>query len=247
LEAVVPVEAQNRLADARVHMPVRRDHRGIDVYCFAGCDWKEIKNELRRQGLLNDNFSADVQSRAKVIAVEDVNKNIDLALLLWRGSVPLTGTLGETYFVQQRKIPIGKINRDHAVRYQPILRTVIALMTNPVANEPTGVHRTFIDAECKKRERKMLGRQGVVRITPDEDVNYGLGIAEGVEDAIAVALDWGPAWAATSAGAIERFPILPGIDCINIFTNADAAGIKAAKACAEQWIAAGKEARIPNL
>ena len=22
------------------------DHRGIDVHCFAGCDWKDIKNEL---------------------------------------------------------------------------------------------------------------------------------------------------------------------------------------------------------
>ena len=27
--------------------------RGIDVHCFAGCDWKDIKNELRRQGLLD--------------------------------------------------------------------------------------------------------------------------------------------------------------------------------------------------
>ena len=60
----------------------------------------------------------------------------------------------------------------------------------------------------------MLGRQGVVRITPDEDVTYGLGIAEGVEDALAIALEWGPAWAATSAGAIERFPVLSRNRCI---------------------------------
>ena len=64
-------------------------------------------------------------------------------------------------------------------------------MTDPVTNEPTGIHRTFLNPDGKKIERKMLGRQGVVRVTPDEDVTYGLGIAEGVEDAIAVALDWG--------------------------------------------------------
>ena len=120
-------------------------------------------------------------------------------------------------------------------------------MTNALTNEPTGIHRTFLDADGKKRERKMLGRQGVVRITPDEDVTYGLGIAEGVEDALAVALDWGPAWAATSAGAIERFPVLSGIDCITVFADADAAGTKAANECAERWIGAGKEARISNL
>ena len=58
------------------------------------------------------------------------------------------------------------------------------LMTDAVTNEPTGIHRTFLNPDGKKIERKMLGRQGVVRITPDEDVTYGLGIAEGVEDAI---------------------------------------------------------------
>jgi putative DNA primase/helicase len=225
------------------------DCKGIDVHCFAGCDWKGVKNELRRQGLLNDNFSADIQSHPKVIAEpdEDINKNIGAAQSLWRTSVPLPGTLGETYFVQQRKLPIDKIDLEHAVRYHPVHRMVVALMTNPVTNEPCGVHRTLLDVNGKKRERKMLGRQGVVRITPDEDVTYGLGIAEGIEDAIAVALEWGPAWAATSAGAIERFPVLCGIDCINIFTDADAAGTKAASACAAHWIAAGKEAQVLNL
>ena len=69
---------------------------------------------------------------------------------------------------------------------------IVALMTDPVTNEPTGIHRTFLNPDGKKIERKMLGRQGVVRITPDEDVTYGLGISEGVEDALAVALDFGP-------------------------------------------------------
>ena len=62
---------------------------------------------------------------------------------------------------------------------------------------------------ARRSSVRCSGRQGVVRITPDEDVTYGLGIAEGVEDALAVVMDWGrPVWAATSAGAIERFPVL---------------------------------------
>jgi putative DNA primase/helicase len=220
------------------------DHRGIDVHCFAGCDWKDIKNELRRQGLLNDNFSAE---RAIPDPPEDENKNIAPALSLWRESVPLPGTLGETYFTEHRGLKIGDLNLEHAIRYHSVHRMVIALMTDAISNEPVGIHRTFLDANGKKRERKMLGRQGVVRITPDEDVTYGLGIAEGVEDALAIALDWGPAWAATSAGAIERFPVLSGIEHLTIFADADSAGTRAARVCADRWIAAGQEAQISNL
>jgi hypothetical protein len=155
--------------------------------------------------------------------------------------------LGETYFSKHRHLKIGGLDLDHALRYHSVHRMVVALMTDPITNDPIGIHHTFLNPDGKKTNRKMLGRQGVVRITPDEDVTYGLGIAEGVEDALAVALDWGPAWAATSAGAIERFPVLRGIDCINIFADDDTAGAKSACACADRWTAAGKEARISNL
>jgi hypothetical protein len=103
------------------------DHRGIDVHCFAGCDWQDVKNELRRQGILNDNFSADIQSRAiPSEPVEDVNKNIDAALSLWRGSMPLPDTLGETYFTEHRGLKIGDLNLEHAIRYHGVHRMVVA-------------------------------------------------------------------------------------------------------------------------
>jgi putative DNA primase/helicase len=216
------------------------DTRGIDVHCFAGCDWKDIKSELRRLGLL---AGQAIGPRKIVEAPIEEPKKVDWSL--WHRAVPLPGTLGETYFTQHRKLKIGSL--DHALRYHPVHRMVVALMTDPVTNEPTGIHRTFLNPDGKKIERKMLGRQGVVRITPDEDLIYGLGISEGVEDALAVASDFGASWAATSAGAIERFPVLPGIDFITIFADADAAGARAAKACADRWVAAGKEARIANL
>jgi hypothetical protein len=217
------------------------DRRGIDVHCFAGCDWKDVKDELRRQGLIGEG-SLNLQPRP--VAPEQPKK-IDWSL--WHHALTLPGTLGETYFVEHRKLKIGGLDLDHALRFNGVHRMVVALMTDPITNDPVGIHRTFLNPDGKKIERKMLGRQGVVRITPDEDVTYGLGIAEGVEDALAVALNWGPAWAATSSGAIERFPVLSGIDCINIFADADAAGQKAARACADRWIAAGREAQISNL
>jgi putative DNA primase/helicase len=226
------------------------DHRGVDVHCFAGCDWKDIKNELRRQGLLNDNFSADIQERSKVIPApaEDEHKNIAPALSLWRGATPLPGTLGETYFTEHRGMKIDGLNLEHALRYHRVHRMVVALMTDAITNEPCGIHRTFLEPDGIKIERKMLGRQGVVRISPDEDVTHGLGIAEGVEDALGILISgWAPVWAATSAGAIERFPVLSGIEHLTIFADDDTPGIKAARACADQWITAGREALATSL
>jgi len=212
--------------------------RGLDVHCFAGCDWKTVKDELKRQGLLKGSFVVDFQVRPRI--VEDEPKQIDWSL--WHKAVPLKGTLGETYFIEHRELPISSLDLSHAVRFHPVHRMVVALMTDAVTGEPVGLHRTFLDQNAKKKQRKMLGRQGVVRITPDSRVTSLLGIAEGVEDAIAVALEWGPCWAATSAQAIKKFPVLPHITRLMIFADADVTGMKAADACVETWLAAGKEA-----
>ena len=68
---------------------------------------------------------------------------------------------------------------------------------------------------AQKIERKMLGPQGVVRLSPDVAVTTGLGVSEGIEDGIAVMLSaWQPVWAATSAGAISKLPVLAGVQAL---------------------------------
>ena len=89
---------------------------------------------------------------------------------------------------------------------------------------------------------QMLGKQGVVRLSPDEDALEGLAIAEGVEDGLAIILSgWRPVWAATNAGGVERFPVLPGIEALTIFHDKDEAGARAAELCAQRWASAGRE------
>jgi hypothetical protein len=91
----------------------------------------------------------------------------------------------------------------------------------------------------------MLGQQGVVRVSRDEDVAYGLGLTEGVEDAISFLVSgWAPAWAATSAGAMAKFPVLGGIEALTICADNDAPGRNVAEACAQRWRAAGKEVAV---
>ena len=131
------------------------------------------------------------------------------ALRLWSQAVPTTGTLAEHYFVEHRRLDIRPMDLRQALRWHAGLQAVIALMTDAISGEPIGVHRTFLGADGDKIERRMLGRQGVVRLSPNDTVTVGLGLTEGVEDGLAVLLSgWSPVWAATSAGAIARFPVL---------------------------------------
>jgi len=117
-------------------------------------------------------------------------------------------------------------------------------MTDPVSGNPTGVHRTFLDHTGAKVERRMKGRKGVIRVTPDEGVGHALAIAEGLEDAIAVLLDGaGPVWAACDKDNLKKLPILPGVECLTIFSDRGA-GEAEAQACARRWREAGREALV---
>ena len=109
----------------------------------------------------------------------------------------------------------------------------------------------------KKRfgNKKMLGsRPGsspVIRFTPDDEVEAGLGIAEGPITALSIhAAGWSPVWSVLSAGNMAKFPVLSGVEALTIFADHDAekngrrAGIEAAEDCGRRWMREGREARI---
>jgi hypothetical protein len=192
---------------------------------------------------------------AEIVAVhDDANERFERAKRLWRESVPLSGTLGHRYFTEHRKLDIDKLgDLSRALRWHQGVNAVIAKMTDAVTNKATGVHRTFLNADGtnKKNERgdndrKMLGKVGVIRLSPDEDVMMGIGITEGVEDGLAVllSLPWAPVWAATSAIGIEKFPVISGIECLTVHADLGDVGKRAALTCLGRWKAAGKEAVI---
>jgi hypothetical protein len=171
--------------------------------------------------------------------------NTEHALRMWGQTTSLVGTLGQKYLVEHRCLDIRGSKFDHVLRWHPQCKCIIALMTGPIENNPIGIHRTFLNEDGSKRERKMLGRAGVIRLLPDDTVMLGLGISEGVEDGLAVLLSgWSPIWVAGSTGAIRRFPVLDGIGSLTIFADADSPGLEAAQECEGRWAALGKEARI---
>lgn len=192
-------------------------------------------------------------------AVRDAREpaTLDLARSTWLEAVPAAGTLAETYLgARSLRLEPGAPLRFHPnawrnAAFGPRGPAMVALMSEPASGEPCGVHVTYLrpDGTGKaegERPKIMLGAAGCIRLTRDEDVSLGLGLAEGIETALSVAqgYGWRPIWAATSAGAIARFPVLPGIEALTIFADADGAGLAAARGCAARWTEAGREARI---
>jgi hypothetical protein len=178
-----------------------------------------------------------------------------IARQIWNEGVNPAGTLVEAYLLSRGlKLPRCPALRLHPAchRENERLPAMLALMTDAVTNVPCGVHRTFLapdgSGKAPGRAKMMLGNAGVVRLVSDEEVTAGLGLSEGIESALAVMqiAQWSPVWAATSAGAIAKFPVLQGIECITIFADADdsGAGMRAAEACAARWTEAGREAAI---
>jgi hypothetical protein len=260
--------------DRKPSLKIKDDARkidGIDLVCFAGCDWKDVKSELQRQGLIDLGRKASKnEAKSLTPTVNEVRKNPaqnaekfrsrsaenhdaargeHVAHGLWQQSIPLPDTLGWKYFTERRGLHIGVLGPlDHALRFHPGKRAVIGLMTDPVTNKPTGVHRTFLNADATKRERKMLGHRGVIRLSADENVTTGLGICEGVEDGLAILISgWAPIWAATCAEEIKKFPVLPGFEALTIFADCDVVGTAAAQSCAKRWRDSGCDVAIEGI
>jgi hypothetical protein len=180
---------------------------------------------------------------------------IDLARRLWGEALPARGTLAETY-LQSRGLALEDIA---PLRFHPRAwrnknygepgPAMLALMTCAETAEPVGTHCTYLapDGSAKaegERVKVMLGRSGVIRLAPFE--GPALGIAEGIETALAVMqrAGWRPVWAATCAGAVGRFPIVPGAESLAIFADADPPGMAAARQAARRWRNARRAARI---
>jgi putative DNA primase/helicase len=180
---------------------------------------------------------------------------VELAAGLWREARPAAGSPVERY-LGGRGLTLPP---DAPLRFHPAcprsterLPAMVALMSDPATGQPCGVHRTFLAPDgagkAPGKTKMMLGGAGVVRLVPDAEVTAALGIAEGIETALAVMqrYGWAPVWAAGSAGGIKRLPVLVGIEALTVFPDADddGASMDAAQECAARWQAAGREVQF---
>jgi Toprim domain/CHC2 zinc finger len=232
-------------------------------HCF-GCgehgsrlDWL-----MRAEGMTAVEAVAYIKDWARAPTYVPQNGNHDgekLAFIkaIWTSAGPLVGSIAERYLDQARSIDITKLpdNIHRSLRFHPNcvfgpgthLPCLLALMRDPLTDEPVGIQRTALerrDGKIEKIERRMLGRAGVVKLWPAEST---LTIGEGLETVLAAAtrilyrnVPLRPAWALLSGQKLLTLPVLPGVERLIVLVDHDAAGVAAAAKCTEYWTRAGR-------
>jgi hypothetical protein len=186
----------------------------------------------------------------------DTAYKVKRARELFDNSLPALDNLPERYLAG-REIDLP---RGTPLRYCPMtfhwpsgqrLPAMVAPIVGIASNEVQAVHLTFLtedgrDKAAVDKPRLYLGPKsgGVVKLTPDEDVLQGLAIGEGLETCLTAILAGYPTWASLDSGNLAAFPVLPGVDCLNVLADHDLIGIAAAEEVAARWRAAGREARV---
>ena len=242
---------------------------GWIVFGHAGDDWQQLKDYVRERLGLPEHDAAHGSSAfefpaappASELLVERARMTAQ-ALRLWNDAVHPLGTPVETYVVNRcGEFPPGTAGE--ALRYHPAcpfgdgrLPCMVALVRDCITGEPRAIHRTAITADGRKAPdadgngRKAYGpiAGGAIMLTPSEHVTYALGIGEGIETALSLrhVAEFGPSpvWACISAGNLERFPILAGVETLFIAVDDDlksGTGERSAKACAERWSNSDRE------
>ena len=208
--------------------------RGLLVYCFAGCDARDILDAVRGKG-------GHVERPTRQRVISKPQRTNHLARAIWNEAIDAHGTPVELYLASRHlALPPGA----EALRFHPACPfgstrkpAMVALVRNIESNEPQAIHRTALDQSGKMSLGPISG--GAIKLTPDEDVTIALGIAEGIETALSLQRlpEWlgSPVWSVISASGIRAFPLLAGIETLVIAADNDGAGESATAELVERW------------
>ncbi len=176
------------------------------------------------------------------------------ALALWNGAVPTLGTPAAAYLAH-RGLP--ELAASPALRWRsdvphPEERgrrpAMVALVTGP-DGMPIAAHRTYLAHDGRKADVEPVKASigpvagGAIRLHP---VAPELVVGEGVETSASAGMLLGlPAWAAVSAGNLQRSLVLPKlVRAVVIAADADGPGRHAAEGAAIRWRAEGRRVRV---
>jgi hypothetical protein len=229
----------------------------IVFHCWGGCDQSQLAAEFRRRGFLDGSRNARPQPLQVPPRIAD---NRALALRSWaEATTALAGTPAETYLAGCALWPLPAGVDGRSLRFHPHCRfgnehhpALIGLFTGIADNVPRAIHRIGLTPDGSKIGKGLsLGPKAgcAIKLTPDEDVTTRLAIGEGLETTLAgMSFDFIPAWCV--GGVVGTSPVLPGIEALTIFVDADAneAGPRATGECSTRWTTAGREVLrvIPN-
>ncbi len=258
------------------HEPSLSIRDGVDgepvFNCFARCNWRDIKDALRADGLLPERDRDRAPGRRRrhrrfgegVARAEsdagldlDQQQRMEFARRKWNEAGPLAGSPAEVY-LHQRGLEAGPDGWPTSLRYHPALKhgptgLHLPAMLGAVAvwpgREVVGLHRTFLRIDGRDKapvsnNKLMLGRcgGGAVRLAP---AGPELVLSEGIETGLSVLQATGlPVWATLSTSGLCSIILPPEVETVIIAADADEPGEKAAQAAARRFIAEGRKVKI---
>lgn len=228
------------------------------VHCHAGCEQHQVIAALRVRGLWSgtgrrranatDSLAAAINPR-----VQGEQSRTQAALRLWSASVPVPGTLVETYLHSRglHLTPPPTIRFHKGLRHPSggMWPAMVALVTLGCDGTPMAVHRTFLARDGGGKApvepvKMMLGpcRGGVIRLGPIGD---RLLIAEGIETALSAMQATGqPAWAALSTSGVRALELPADVADVVVLADGDEPGEVAALGAGLRWKHEGRRVRI---
>lgn len=234
-------------------LAVRPDGDDFVAHSYAGDDWRACRDHVRQR--LGITHAEPRPQQPRVVREDDSERQrIERARAIWDEAADPRGTVVQTYLAS-RGLKLPDECGGHALRYHPGCpweggrRPAMIAAYRDIGNSRliVGIHRTALTPDGEKIDRKMMGitRGAAIMLDPDESVSTGLAIAEGIESALAGReLGWRPCWALGSAGAIAKFPVLSGIECLNVLGENDEANRKAVQEVGTAWVRAGREVLV---
>jgi putative DNA primase/helicase len=239
-------------------LALRDGDYGLIVHCHAGCSRHDILDELRRLRLIgNDQHRSSLAANDHAEDRREWERRIEIARRLWNAATEASGSPVVAYLGARY---ITTLPPPLSLRWVPSLRrpdgTSGAAMVARVDGhdgELIGLQRTYLDCDpggiiWRRRDRAALGpiAGGAVRLGKLRP-EVPLIVAEGIESALSASeLAGWPAWAALSAGGIERLALPAEARDIIIAVDRDPTGTgeAAARAAAHRWVVDGRRVRL---
>jgi len=239
--------------DRSPSMELVRGQRAILVKCYAGCDPRNLIDELRSRGFDmgrgNKRGEPRVAPVAPALDVED--RGVALARAVWAESVSARGSPVEYYLAGRGLVLPAEVN-GAVIRFHPrCLRgkeramAMVTALRDAETDRLIGIHRTYITRDYRRIDKMMLGRAGVAKLASHDAVLKAgrLTGCEGIETGLALIMQGcSPVWAFGSAGSLARCPLLPGVEELRIACDNDRSrtGWRVAQTAYWRWTDAGR-------
>jgi hypothetical protein len=227
------------------------------VFCHAGCNSSDLLNYIRSHGVDISGYRSSVAQAREENTEEE--KKVLFAKSLWERSLPIEGTLAETYLRKHRQIncPLPSSLRFHPRLKHTLTEKYYPAMIAKVQDHQgnfLGIHRTYLESNGSKanipNNKMMLGNcvGGFVPLSNPQNSEV-LAVGEGIETCLSVA-EMYPSFivvSALSSSGIKRI-LLPDFapKSLVIVRDGDKAGYEASNVLAERAFGAGWKVQFLN-